>query len=70
MYKRQVLMRIFTIPLVITMFGVAAQAAEPTITREERANVIKLLEDSEAEFLGLVSGPVSYTHLDVYKRQA
>ncbi len=49
-------MRIFTIPLAITVFGVAAQAAEPTITREERAHVIKLLEDSEAEFLGLVSG--------------
>jgi uncharacterized damage-inducible protein DinB len=49
-------MRAFTLPLAIALFGVAALAAEPTITKEERAHVIKLLKDSQAEFLGLVSG--------------
>ena len=28
------------------------------------------LDGSESEFLGRWEGPVSYTHLDVYKRQA
>ena len=48
-------MNTFTIPLAITLSGVAALGAEPTLNKEERAHIVKLLQDSQAEFLGLVS---------------
>ena len=40
-------------------------------TREEREKIVaESLGNIEANCDGCMAGPVSYTHLDVYKRQA
>src|SRR5205807_1911071 len=46
-------MRTFAIAL---MMASALSAADTTMTPEERAHVVKLLEDSRAEFLSYVEG--------------